>query len=235
MNFSTGQRLAGPYSAPGFKPQERPLDFTQAEFFVHGFNFARAHKQLRRHRFRAGAQRGSQMQILVDLMRRAAISGFWILDSGFCAIGFLISPTERCRIFTAPRAAARRGSGTNCARVARNRCVAEFRPARLRARSGANWAAPARDQNSRRAIFADRKHFFVRRKRNRFADGRMICPQIAEFFRRQQGNVRVGKFFAQAQQRGRGHDRVAQPVGAANQDPAEQSIFALLRRDEDGG
>jgi len=45
----------------------------------------------------------------------------------------------------------------------------------------------------------------------------MLLPQVAQFFRRQQRDVRGGKFFVQPQQRGRGHHGVAEPVCSANQ------------------
>ena len=73
MNFSTGQRLAGPYSAPGFRPKTGCVIFVQAKFFLRGFHFVRRHHQFRRHRFRVGAQCGNKMQILVNLVGRLRV------------------------------------------------------------------------------------------------------------------------------------------------------------------
>jgi hypothetical protein len=44
----------------------------------------------------------------------------------------------------------------------------------------------------------------------------MIFPQVRQLFRAKQRDARVRKFFAQTQQRRRGHHRVAEPVHAAH-------------------
>jgi hypothetical protein len=98
MNFSTGQRLAGPYSAPGFRPKIG-CEIFPARIFSSRFNFLRRDEQLRCERFGIRAKRGGQMQILVDLM-----SGWRNLGVGRRRIvgnRRLISATERFRIFTA--------------------------------------------------------------------------------------------------------------------------------------
>ena len=66
----------------------------------------------------------------------------------------------------------------------------------------------------------DGKDTFARCEGNGFVHRRMMRPKVCQFFRREQGDVRVGKFFPQPQQRGRGHHGVAQPVHAAHQNAA---------------
>ena len=48
-------------------------------------------------------------------------------------------------------------------------------------------------------------------------DGRMLKPQIAQFFRSQHRQGCLGESLAQAQQRGRGHYGVAEPVDASHE------------------
>ena len=48
----------------------------------------------------------------------------------------------------------------------------------------------------------------------------MVLPEVGELLVREQRDVRIGKRFAQALQRGRGHHGVAQPVDAAHQNAA---------------
>ena len=81
MNRSTGQRLAGPYSAPGFRPKTGCAILSRPNFFLRGFISSGVITQLRRQRFRICAQRGDQMQ-----NTRESGGPDWISD---CAIGDL--------------------------------------------------------------------------------------------------------------------------------------------------
>ena len=72
----------------------------------------------------------------------------------------------------------------------------------------------------RAQVFADKEDAFAGRERNRLVHRRMMQPKFTQFFRTEQRDVRVGKFLAQPQQRGRGHHGVAQPVHAAHENPA---------------
>ena len=49
-------------------------------------------------------------------------------------------------------------------------------------------------------------------------------PQVTQFFRREQRDVRAGRLFAQTQQRRRGHDRIAQPIHAAHENALGLSV-----------
>jgi hypothetical protein len=82
MNFSTGQRLAGPYSAPGFRPKIGPPDYIQAKFFLHRFNFVWRDEQRAAAAVPDCAQRGDEMQILMNLVR-GGISDFRFPISDF--------------------------------------------------------------------------------------------------------------------------------------------------------
>ena len=91
------------------------------------------------------------------------------------------------------------GSGKNSATVARNRCVAEFRPARFQSPSAANWAAPARDQIFRRAIFCRRQKYFHLGQMKSFHSRPDDLPtNRCKFFRRQQRDVRAREIFRAA-------------------------------------
>ena len=45
-------------------------------------------------------------------------------------------------------------------------------------------------------------------------------PEIRKLFMREQSEVRIGQGFAEALQRGGGHNRVAEPIDAAHEDAA---------------
>jgi hypothetical protein len=69
-------------------------------------------------------------------------------------------------------------------------------------------------------FFGDAENTFTWRNGNRFIHRRMMEPQVAQLFRAEQGDVGGGKLLAQAEQGGRGHHGVAQPVGAPHQNAA---------------
>ena len=60
-------------------------------------------------------------------------------------------------------------------------------------------------------------------------EARMMLPEVRQLLGREQGEVRIGQRLAEALQRGRGHDGVAEPVDAADEDAAR-----LGRRMADG-
>ena len=81
MNFSTGQRLAGPYSAPGFNRKSACEIFSRPNFFFAASISSGVTNNCGAQRFRVRAERGSQMQILVDLvrgLRGIPASEFWL-------------------------------------------------------------------------------------------------------------------------------------------------------------
>ena len=79
MNFSNRPAFGRAVFRAGIQAENRPVNFLQPEFFFHRLNFFRRDEQLRRERLRVRAERGGQMQILVDLVRcrkAGAICGF---------------------------------------------------------------------------------------------------------------------------------------------------------------
>ncbi len=69
-------------------------------------------------------------------------------------------------------------------------------------------------------FFGDAPHALFGSERDDFIDRRMMQPQAAKFFRREQRNQRGRKMFAQTQQRRRGHHGVTEPIHPAHKDPS---------------
>ena len=234
MNLSDRPAFGRAVFRAGIQAENRAGDFLQSKFLPCGFNFFRRDGQLRRQRFRVRAERGGEVQIFVDLVRsvchKSRRSRVLAIYSSVNSVSrwqsvVRISATDKFPHLSRPRrAAGRLGSGKSSATGARSRCAAEFRPARLQSPSAANWAAPAPGQIFRRAIF-------WRPQKTLSPDAKEIVSftagwcshKLAQFFRREQRDVRVGKFFAQPQQSGRGHHGVAEPVRAAHQNSARMA------------
>ena len=68
MNLSTGQRLAGPYSAPGFRPKIGRMISSSPNFFFAASISSGVTNNCGGEGFRIRAQRGGKMQILMDLV-----------------------------------------------------------------------------------------------------------------------------------------------------------------------
>ena len=84
----------------GIQAEDRLRDFLQPEFFLRGFNFLRVTDNCGGNGFRIRAQRGGEMQILVDLVSGGREMGD-LDDREMGNLDFLISATDRLRIFTA--------------------------------------------------------------------------------------------------------------------------------------
>ena len=156
--LSAGQRLAGPYSAPGIQPQQNQgLAGSGALRLLRASPITRLPRPARifgggdfqpgRQGFGVRAQCGGQVEVLVDLMGRAEAlaadrGGHW--DAWRTApMRRLTSPAERLGIRARPGRGSDRCVSNQFRHGRRSRCAAGFPPARLPAPSGANWAGPA--------------------------------------------------------------------------------------------
>ena len=189
MKRSTGQRLAGPYSAPGFKPRIGCVIFSRPNFFFAASISSGETNNCGGDRFRVRAQRGGEMQILVDLMcavgtwdrRRAVPSCPQYSDIGATPVllNFCHGPfphfhrpgarreglrqekiPPRPRVTDALRNSGQPGFNRRTRRVRQHQREIKF--------SGAQF-------------FADSENTFTRGERNRFIDRRMPTHKSRNF------------------------------------------------------
>ncbi len=144
MNRSTGQRLAGPYSAPGFKPKIGCVIFSSPNFF-----FAAS--------ISSGVTNncgGSGSGFAPSAAARCryswiwwAVAGRWEMGAGRWEISFLNFGHGTFPHFHGVGSWRDSvASGKNSATAAHGRCAAGFRRARFQSPNAASWAAPAPDQ-----------------------------------------------------------------------------------------
>ena len=231
MNFSTGQRLAGPYSAPGFRPKIGCEIFPN-QIFSSSPQFLPARRTIAARAvpgFAPSAAARCRYSWIWCAPGCVRISRFRISRLPAARTSW-ISATESFRIFTAPE---RGGDGLRQEKIPPRARIADAlwnsgqtnfqrRARRIGQHQREIKCCPARKFLCR----ADGKHIFAGGKGNRLVHRRMVEPQIAQFFRREQRDVRIGKYFPQPQQRGRGHHGVAQPVRPANQNSRSRRQMA---------